>query len=80
MCVRGTKESILDGFNTQGSPCPMCGKRNRLNPGNVKEWYSREDAVLHASEYNMENNADRYHSAGEQTAEESAERNMEDEE
>lgn len=77
MCVRSTKESILDGYKAQGSPCPMCRKRTRLNPGNVREWYSREDAVLHASEYNRENNADRYHSADEQTGEQTDEQSAE---
>jgi len=73
MCVRSTKESILDGFKAQGSPCPMCRKRTRLNGGNVWEWFHREDAILHANEYNEANNADRYYSAGEQTPEQMVE-------
>ena len=73
MCVRSTQESILDGFKAQGSPCPRCGKRTRLNAGMVNEYYHRADAVHYATEYNEENNPEGLHSAGEQTAEQSAE-------
>ncbi len=73
MCIRSTKESILDGYRVQGSPCPNCGKRTRLNGGNVWEWFDRRDAIAHASEYNEDNNADGIHSAGEQTPEQNGE-------
>ena len=79
MCVRSTKESILDGFKAQGSPCPRCGKRTRLNAGVVDEFYARSDAVHYAREYNDLHNPDGLHSAGEQTAEQTAEQSAEHE-
>ena len=53
MLVRTTKREIVGKERPQGSPCPFCGKRTRLNEGLVYEWYDIADARLHASEYNL---------------------------
>ena len=34
---RGMKETISEAYTPQGSPCKACGRRQRLNPGNVIE-------------------------------------------
>ena len=35
--ARGMKETISEAYTPQGSPCKACGRRQRLNPGNVIE-------------------------------------------
>ena len=34
---RGMKEAISEAYEPQGSPCKACGRRQRLNLGNVIE-------------------------------------------
>jgi len=77
MCVRSTHTPIEGENRTQGSPCPNCGKRTRLNEGLVDFWFCREDAVNHATEYNEANRHAIRHSAGEENAEQNGEENDE---
>jgi len=53
--VRSTKVEISDEHRPQGSPCPYCGKRTRLNAGLVQEWFDKQDARLYAREENRLN-------------------------
>ena len=46
-----THAEISDEYKPQ-TRCKFCGRRPRLNEGNVQQWYSQDDAILIARNHN----------------------------
>lgn len=76
---KASHDPIEGDYRPQGSPCPNCGKRTRLNEGLVREWFCLEDAILYATEQNERNGFAVQRSLGEYSREQNGEQLGEEE-